>query len=345
MLVGIQTEVEPYLQEPTLAVGDFVVVSGDAKAAGSLAADKVLAFRTERAAADVGEALFNRESGLGELVIPPRSGLIGRSVFPGMVTSGGDLVILAVQRSGDNQTGETVLAAGDALLLQGTWQALDEGLDDPDILVVDSPEIVRRQAIPLGRGAKLAMLVLAGMVFVLALDLMPAVIAGLVAACLMVLLGILTVPQAYRAINWTTVILVGAMTPLSDAISKTGAARMMADGVVAAVGGAGPHALLAGLFLLTALLGQLISNMATALIVIPIALAAAGQAGISPLPVLMSIAVAAAASFLTPVATPVNLMIKGPAGYHFGDYWKLGLPLLLWFLVVATFVVPIFWKF
>lgn len=345
MLVGIQTEVQPYLEEPTLAVGDFVVVSGDAKAAGSLATDKVLAFRAEQAAADVGEALLNRESGLGELVIPPRSGLIGRSVFPGMVTSGGDLVILAVQRSGDNQTGETVLASGDALLLQGTWQALDEGLDDPDILVVDSPEIIRRQAIPLGRGAKKAMLVLAGMVFALALDLVPAVIAGLVAACLMVLLGVLTVPQAYRAINWTTVILVGAMTPLSDALSKTGAAKLMADGVVAAVGGAGPYALLAGLFVLTALLGQLISNMATALIVIPIALAAAGQAGISPLPVLMSIAVAAAASFLTPVATPVNLMIKGPAGYRFEDYWKLGLPLLLWFLVVATFVVPIFWKF
>ena len=161
----------------------------------------------------------------------------------------------------------------------------------------------------------------------------------------MVLLGVLTVPQAYRSINWTTVILVGAMMPLSTAISKTGAATMLADGVVAVVGGAGPHALLAGLFVLTALLGQLISNTATALIVIPIALAAARQTGISPLPVLMNVAVAGAASFLTPVATPVNLMIKGPAGYEFGDYWRLGLPLLLWFLLVSTFLVPVFWRF
>jgi di/tricarboxylate transporter len=96
---------------------------------------------------------------------------------------------------------------------------------------------------------------------------------------------------------------------------------------------------------LTAILGQLISNTATALIIIPIGVAAASEIGMSPRPVLMSIAVAAAAAFLTPVATPVNLMVMGPGGYHFGDYWKLGLPLLLWFFVVATFLVPIFWSF
>ncbi|MBV8846789.1 MAG: SLC13 family permease [Bryobacterales bacterium] len=344
-LVSVQVAEEPYFTTPLVAAGDFVIVSGEAKAARNLAADKILGFRSEQAAADVGEALVNRNSGLGELVIPPRSGLIGRPVFPGMVTSGGELVILAVQRRGENQVGETVLAAGDTLLLQGTWEALDEGLDDPDVLVVDSPEILRRQAVPLGRGAKQAIAVLAGMIIVVAFDLMPAVIAGLIAACLMVLLGVLTVQQAYRSINWTTIILVGAMMPLSTAISKTGAARLLADGVVAVVGAAGPHALLAGLFVITALLGQLISNMATALIVIPIGLAAAAQAGISPMPVLMNVAVAGAASFLTPIATPVNLIVKGPAGYHFGDYWKLGLPLLGWFLLVSTFLVPVFWRF
>ena len=97
--------------------------------------------------------------------------------------------------------------------------------------------------------------------------------------------------------------------------------------------------------LLTAVLGQLISNTATALIIIPISVAAAAELGISPRPVLMSVAVAAAASFLTPVATPVNLMVMGPGGYRFGDYWKLGLPLMLWFFLVATFLVPVFWPF
>jgi di/tricarboxylate transporter len=161
----------------------------------------------------------------------------------------------------------------------------------------------------------------------------------------MILLGVLTVEQAYRAINWTTVILVGAMIPLSTAMDKSGAAAKMAEMLVYVVGDAGPYALLAGLFMLTAILGQLISNTATALIIIPISVAAATGMGLSPRPVLMSVAVAAAAAYLTPVATPVNLMVMGPGGYRFGDYWKLGLPLLLWSFVVATFIVPIFWRF
>jgi di/tricarboxylate transporter len=102
---------------------------------------------------------------------------------------------------------------------------------------------------------------------------------------------------------------------------------------------------LAGLFVLTAVMGQLVSNAATALIVIPIGLAAATSMGISPRPVHMSIAVAAAGAFLTPIATPTNLMVLGPGGYAFGDYWKLGLPLLIWFFVVSVFLVPLIWRF
>jgi di/tricarboxylate transporter len=96
---------------------------------------------------------------------------------------------------------------------------------------------------------------------------------------------------------------------------------------------------------LTAIIGRLISDTATALIVIPIGLAAATSMGISPRPVLMSIAVAAAGAFLTPIATPTNLMVMGPGGYAFGDYWKLGLPLLIWFFVVSVFLVPLVWQF
>jgi di/tricarboxylate transporter len=334
------------LRGATLAAGDILIVRGDAVTAGSLAADKLLAFRSEDAPVDVADTLFNRSSGLAEVVIPPRSGLVGQRVFAGMVTPSGDLVILAVQRRGENLgPDEIMLAAGDTLLLQGTWKALDEHLDDPDVLVVDSPELVRRQAVPMGAGAKQAIAVLLVMVLLLATNAVPSVIAGLVAACAMVLLRVLTVEQAYRAINWTTVILVGAMIPLSTAMEKTGAANLMATALVDLVGNASPYTLLAGLFVLTAVLGQLISNTATALIMIPIGIAAANAIGVSARPVLMSVAVASAAAFLTPVATPVNLMVMGPAGYRFGDYWKLGLPLLLLFFVVATFLVPLVWRF
>jgi di/tricarboxylate transporter len=111
------------------------------------------------------------------------------------------------------------------------------------------------------------------------------------------------------------------------------------------VRGAGPYGLLAGLFCLTAVLGQVISNTATALVVAPIAVSAANQMSISVRPVLMTVAVAAAASFLTPIATPVNMMVQGPSGLRFGDYWKLGLPLLLWFFVVSIGLIPLIWRF
>lgn len=336
-----------------VADGDHILVRGHAEAAAALAAQMQLSFREDAIGGQGEETLFNRRSGLAEVVIPPRSGLVGHTVFPGMVTDSGDLIILAVQRAGaeidsgkpNPDRGSITLRAGDTMLLQGTWKALDLHLSDPDVLVVNSPELVRRQAVPLGPGAYQAIAVLIGMVILLATGLVPPAVAGLLAAGAIVLSRILSVEQSYRAIDWTTVILVGALMPLSIAMVETGAAKLMAEGLVGLLGSAGPSALLAGLFVLTAIMGQLISNTATALIVIPIGVAAATSMGISPRPVLMSTAVAAAGAFLTPIATPTNLMVMSPGGYAFGDYWKLGLPLLLWFFVVAVFLVPLIWRF
>jgi di/tricarboxylate transporter len=197
----------------------------------------------------------------------------------------------------------------------------------------------------MGPGAKQAVVILLVMVLLLATGVVPTAVAGMLAAGAVVLTGIMNIDNAYRAINWTTVIMVAAMMPLSTAMEKTGAAQLMAEYLVAAVGDLGPYALLAGLFILTAVLGQLISNTATALIVIPIGVASAKVLGMSPEPVLMSTAVAAAASFLTPIATPTNLMVMGPGGYAFSDYWKLGLPLMIWFFIVAVFYIPVVWRF
>ncbi|MBB3233199.1 SLC13 family permease [Phyllobacterium endophyticum] len=350
-LVAIQEgETAGPLRRPLVAEGDHLLIRGESEAAAAFAAQMHLAFRDAKAAGQGEDTLFNRSSGLAEVVIPPRSGLIGQSVFPGMVTQSGDLIILAVQRPGLETAavkgaGGIKLQAGDTMLLQGTWRALDVHLDDPDVLVVNSPELVRRQAVPMGPGARQAVIILIGMVLLLATGIVPPVVSGLLAAGAIVLSGIMSVEQAYRAIGWTTVILVGAMMPLSTAMVETGAAKLMAEHLVNLVGDAGPVALLAGLFILTAVMGQLISNTATALIVIPIGVAAAMAMGISPRPVLMSTAVAAAAAFLTPIATPTNLMVMGPGGYAFSDYWKLGLPLLIWFFVVSVFIVPLIWRF
>lgn len=118
---------------------------------------------------------------------------------------------------------------------------------------------------------------------------------------------------------------------------------MIADAMVAAIGGSGPALLLSGIFAVTAVLGQLISNTATALIIIPISLSVAAEAAINPLTVLMCVAVASAASLLTPVSTPANMMIMQPAGYRFGDYWKFGVAVMALYAAVAILVVPVFW--
>jgi di/tricarboxylate transporter len=293
--------------------------------------------------ADDPDALVSRSSGLAEVVVPPRSALVGETVFPGMVTESGDLVVLAVQRKGEDLSGETELAVGDTMLMQGEWGALEYHLDDPELLVVDQPSLVRRQAVPLGPGAKRALVILAAMVVVLATGALPAAVAGLAAAGAIVVSGVLTIDQAYRGIAWTTVILVAGMISLSTAMTTSGAAQTLADNLAAAVNG--PYALLVGLVALTFVLGQLISNMATALIVIPIAVSAAAELDVSPKPVLMAVCVASAAAFLTPVATPANLMVMEPGGYRFTDYWKLGLPLLALFGLVAVLLVPAIWSF
>ena len=287
---------------------------------------------------------LTKEQGLAEVVIPPRSALVGESAFPGMVTDSGDLVIVAIQRGGEH-LGRTSLAVGDVLLLQGSWGALDVNTADPNVVLVDSPQDIRRQAIPMGLRAKVALVILAGMVILLATGLVPPAIAALTAAVAMVILRVLTVHQAQRSISLTTLILVGGMIPLSTAIQVSGAADLIAGGIVSLLGESSPILLLLGISIVTVVLGQLISNTATALILAPIALAIAAETGVSPIPLLMAVAVSAAASFLTPVATPANTMVFGPGGYRFGDYWKLGLPLAILFIAVATLLVPVFWPF
>ncbi len=343
-VVGVQGERGVALAaDSSIGVGFVITVRGEADIIHNFAEDNLLV----RMPGKTGGKLINRQIGVVEVVIPPRSDLVGEKMFPGMITESGDFVVLAIQRGGENlDRGPTPLTVGDTMLLQGTWDALDRKVEsDRDVLVVDSPSLVRRQAVALGPRAWWAIGILVGMVILLATDAVPAVEAALLAAGAMILTRVVTIYQAYKSVSWTTVVLVAGMIPLSTAVTQSGAADDIAQLLIDVVGNAGPYALLLGLFILTAIFGQLISNMATALIVIPIAVTAAVDMGISVRPVLMSLTVAAAGAFLTPVATPVNLMVQGPGGYEFGDYWKLGLPMLLLFMAAAVLLVPVFWPF
>lgn len=291
-----------------------------------------------------GQDLMTREAGVAEVVVPPRSRLVGERVHRGMKRENA-LVVLATQRLGkDLGDGPVELAEGDAILLHGRWSALDQLNRDRDVLLVDSPDMVRRQTVPWGARATRAVLVLAALVAMLGSGQVPPAIAGLAAAVSLVLLRVVTVAQAYRSVSWQTVVLVGALIPLSTAIQTSGAADRVASVLIDAVGSGRPYLLLAALFLLTATLGQVVSNTATVLVVVPIALAAAEATGTSAKPVLMVVAIAGCAALLTPISTPGNMMIMSPGGYRFDDYWKLGLPIMAWWFVVSLTVVPLVWS-
>jgi hypothetical protein len=176
-------------------------------------------------------------------------------------------------------------------------------------------------------------------------ELLPIAIAAVAGVVLMILTRCLTMEEAYRSIEWKAVFLIAGMLPLGIAMEQTGAARFLAEGMVGLVGGLGPLAVMAGLFLLAALASQVMPNPAVAVLLAPIAFNTATDLGISPYLLMMAVAVSASAAFLSPVGHSANILVMGPGGYRFADYTKVGIPLTLVVLVVVLFVLPIFWPF
>lgn len=333
----------PLTHEHVIA-GTKITLRGDRGAIESFAAKNSLGNSIEGGQDAPERGLVSREYGIAEVLISPRSDYVGDTVFPGMITDSGNLVVVAVNRYGEALDYEdVVLQPGDSILLQGTWESLDKHVADPNIVVVDFPDAIKRQNVSLGTKAVPALVLLAGMVGLLVSGIVPSAIACLLCAVGMVLFQVVSVPQAHRSMNWTTLILVAAMIPLSDAITSTGVADVVADGILNSIGHLGPVAIMSAIFLITALFGQVISNTATALILIPITLSLALEAGYSPMALLMCLNVAAGAALLTPIATPANFMVMEPAGYKFTDYWKLGLVVMAVYYLVAVFLVPVFW--
>lgn len=345
-VIGLVDDQDSERPDSDVAESNSVLVRGDAQAVARLANDLHLAIREPLSESQtVTNALFNRSSGLAEVVIPPRSALIGQTVFPGMATHEGDLIVLAVQRGGEDVPGPvTQLLAGDHLLFRGTWEALDRHFSDPQILMVDSPQMVRRQTVALSRGAREALIILAVLVVLLATNIVPAAVATLLCVTAMVLVRVIKLNQLY-SIDWNTCILVGALIPLATAMSKTGLAYLLGDYVIHIVGAGGPRAVMAGLFLVAAALTQVIANNSSALVMVPIAVATAQELGVSATPFLIAVALGAGAAHMTPMSTPVNLVTYGPGAYEFGDYWKIGALIVLWSLTVVVFIAPLYWPF
>ncbi len=279
---------------------------------------------------------------MAEVVLAPRSLLAGKSLREINFRRKYGLTVLAIWREGRayrTNLHDLPLRFGEALLLYGRRDKLELMDSEPDFILLTD-----MAAQPMRPGKALtAVLVMAGILLPVLLGIVPLAIAAVVGIALMVLTGCLRMEEAYRAIEWRAVFLIAGMLPLGTAMQETGAASMLAEYVVEVFGQLGPWGIITGLYLLTALSTLAIPPPALVVIMAPIALEAAANYDISPQSMMMAIAMAAAASFMSPVSHPANLLVMGPGGYRFSDYLKLGLPLTLVVMAAVLLLLPIFW--
>jgi di/tricarboxylate transporter len=327
---------------------DVLLVKGSGKAVYQLMLDFNLGvLPVEDDGQGLSNALLSAEVGIAEVLLTPRSVYIGQPVKGSDISAKFGVQVISIRR-GDRTLGSETdrLAFGDALLVRGKWEDIERLRNERrNFVVVGSPEAMSRQVVELTRQSVVAVVTLLGMILLMVTGIVPVVIAALIAAVAMVLGGCLSMSQAYRSISWQSVVLIAAMYPISTALEVTGGAQFLADGLVNSLGQIGPLVLLAGVFVLTTAFSQVINNTATAVLVAPIVLRTALELGLSPYPLLMTVAISASTAFLTPIGTTTNLMVMSPGGYRFTDYLKVGLPLLVIFLLLTVALVPLFWPF
>ncbi len=288
--------------------------------------------------------LESAQVGLVEAILSPHTTLVGRTLRQLHFREKYGLSVLALLRGGHpyrTNLRDMRLRLGDALLLHGPWQKMKMLAADDDFLVL-TDEI---QESPRLKKMPIALLILAGVLIPVIMGWLPIYVAAVAGASLMILTGCLNMEEAYRYIEWNAVFLIAGMLPLGIAMQQSGTAQFLAGGVVAFVGAWGPLAIAAALFLIAVLASQFMPNAATAVLLAPIALNAAADLGISPYPLMMTVAIAASASFLSPVGHAANVLVLGPGGYRFYDYLKVGIPLTLVVMGVVLLVLPILWPF
>ena len=330
---------EPLLE---LRAGDRLIVGGRASDLEVLRGLQGLT--VER---DPSFDLRELESGhmvLVEVMLSPSTTLAGKTLRQLRFRERFGISVLAVWR-GDRPyrtgLGDHPLQFGDALLCYGPHERFELLAKEEDLVVLTSAVQER----PRVDKAPLAVLITAGVVVSVIAGWLPISIAAIAGAALMVLGRCLTMDEAYRAIDWRAVFLIATMLPMGAAMLSTGGAALLAGAVVDVVGPWGPTAILAGITALTLIVNQFIPSAANAVVMTPIALATAAGLGVSPYPFVMGIAYAAAASFMTPVSHPANVLVMSPGGYRFVDYLINGLPLSLIVFGASVALLPLVFPF
>ena len=332
-----------FLQEIRLQGGDILIVKGNL--------DNILKVRDTEGVdilADVklsDRDLKSEDVTLAEAVISPESSLIGLTLKEANFRQRYQATALAIRRHGSrirDKLGRVRLRVGDMLLVQVRKQILGNLRQDSDFMLIleeSQGSDFRSSKLPI------AVLIFLGVIAAAASQRLPIELAALFGAVLMVLTRCITLRQAYLAVDWRIVILIGGTLALGTAMEKTGTANAIADSLVGWSGALGPVALIAVLYLLTMGMTELMSNNATAALLTPIAISIAHQGGWDPRPFAFCVAFAASCSFLTPIGYQTNTMVYGPGGYRFTDYFKVGAWLSLISWLAATLLIPRLWPF
>lgn len=238
------------------------------------------------------------------------------------------------------------MAKGDVLLVQGTWNDIEQiSRNTRDWVVLGEPES-RASKVTLDYKAPVAAVIMLAMIAALVFSSVPPVFIVLTAAVLMMLAGCFrSVADAYRTINWESIVLIAAMMPMSFALEKTGVSEAVSGSLVEALGTVDPHCLMAGIYFATSLLTLFISNTATSVLMAPIAVQSAVAYGVSPLPMLFAVTFGASLCFMSPFSTPPNALVMPAGQYTFMDYVKVGAPLQILLGILMILVLPIFFPF
>ncbi|MBT8385007.1 MAG: SLC13 family permease [Bacteroidia bacterium] len=342
----------PFIEFPTptddMRYHDIITVKGETEAINRL----MITFRLgllplEPIADELKHNLINQEVGMTEVLVTPKSFLVGRTIQLGNYFKRFGVQLLGASRNNKPYLEkDIVVRAGDGFIIRGTWEDIDNLKSQHENLVIcGSPEGMAKNVENLTSKSYIAMGALVIMILLLVFDIVPGSIAALISAGIVILTGCIPISKAYNAVSWTSVIMIGAMIPMGIALQKTGAAQIAANSLVTSLGSIHPIMLLGGVFLLTTGLSQVINNSATAVLMAPIALLAASTLQLSPEPFMIAVAISASTAFLTPVGTTTNAMVMSAGGYTFVDYLKVGAPLLLIFLIVTLILVPLIWPF
>ncbi len=286
----------------------------------------------------------SQELGLAEIMLAPESKLIGRTLKEAQVRSRHKVSVLSIRRGGAAVLADFVgekLQFGDSMLVAGGWKDIGRLQKDMKDFIVLSLPVEVAEVAPARARAPAALIILAAMIVAMTFGLVPNVAAVLLAALALVLARCVTMVDAYKVINWQSLVLIAGMLPMATALNETGGTILIVDGLVAALGDAGPMAMMAVLFVLTMGIGCFISNTATAVLLAPIAIGAAYDMGVSPYPFAMTVAMGASAAFMTPVSSPVNTLVVVPGSYRFMDFVKVGTPMGLMVMAVSLLVIPL----